>query len=86
MRALAAIAVPFGLSGCAVRGAPSFILFGSYFPGWMFCALIGIAGAIVARIAMVASGLSEFLPLQLFICVALGVIAALAAWLFWFGQ
>jgi hypothetical protein len=74
------------LSGCSGRGAPSFVIVGSYFPGWMVCALIGIAAAIVARIGFLASGLASVLPYQLFVCAAIGLCGALAAWLLWFGQ
>jgi hypothetical protein len=74
-----------GLGGCAVRGAPEYILFGAYFPAWMFCAVLGILGGIAARAGMVATGLSELLPHQLFICVSVGVMAAVTASLLWFG-
>jgi hypothetical protein len=74
------------LSGCAVRGAPSFVIAGSYFPGWMFCALIGIVLAIAVRIGFVTSGLASVLPLQLFVCTAIGLCCGLLAWLVWFGQ
>jgi hypothetical protein len=81
---------PFGalmtMAGCASREAPSLILAGAYFPGWILCGVAGVLAAIVARIAMVMSGLSDALPLQLFVCVALGNFVAIAAWLFWFGQ
>jgi hypothetical protein len=74
------------LSGCEERGAPSFVIAGSYFPGWMFCALIGIVSAISVRIGFVASGLSSILPFQLFVCTAIGLCCGLLAWLLWFGQ
>jgi len=81
---------PFGafmtMAGCASPGAPSLILAGAYFPGWILCGVAGIVAAIVARIAMVMSGLSNALPLQLFVCVAVGLLVAVAAWLLWFGQ
>lgn len=81
---------PFGalaaMAGCASPGAPSLILFGAYFPGWILCGVAGVVAAILARIAMVASGLSNALPLQLFVCIAVGLLVAIAAWLFWFGQ
>ena len=86
------IAVIFGANPALVygrsllSGAPSFTLFGAFFPGWMFCALIGIIGAIVARTAMVSSGLAKILPFQLFICASIGVIVGLLVWLIWFGQ
>jgi len=81
---------PFGalmtMGGCASPGAPSLILAGAYFPGWILCGVAGIVAAIFARIAMVMSGLSQALPLQLFVCVAVGLLVAISAWLFWFGQ
>ncbi len=75
-----------GLSGCAVRGAPSFVLFGAFFPAWMFCAALGILAGIVARAVFVATGLAHVLPLQLFVCASIGVCAGLLAGLFWFEQ
>jgi hypothetical protein len=74
------------VSGCAVRGAPSFVIAGSYFPGWMFCALIGIISAIIVRVGFLASGLASVLPFQLFVCSAIGLCCGLLAWLLWFGQ
>ena len=80
--ALAATAL--ALSGCAVQGAPSFTLFGAYFPAWMFCAAIGLVAAIAARAFFEAVGLAYVLPFQLFVCASIGVCAALAAGLLWF--
>src|ERR1700733_13008045 len=73
------------LGGCST-GAPSFVLFGAFFPAWMLCGTLGIIGAGVARAGFVASGLSDSLPYQLFVCSAVGVIVALFAWLLCFGQ
>ena len=75
-----------GLSGCDVRGAPSFVLFGAFFPAWMFCAALGILAGIVARAVFVATGLAHVLPLQLLVCASIGVCAGLLAGLFWFEQ
>jgi hypothetical protein len=69
-----------------LRGAPSFSLFGAFFPGWMFCGLIGVIAAILARVAMVSSGLARILPFQLFVCASIGLIIGLLVWLVWFGQ
>ncbi len=76
----------FALSGCAVRGAPSYILFGAYFPAWMLCALLGVLGGMGIRAGMVVTGLSYQLPYQLFVCVSVGVMVAVAAWFIWFEQ
>jgi hypothetical protein len=83
-RLLAGTLCSLALSGCAQRGAPSLALFGAYFPAWMFCAIVGIVAAVGARIVFVASGLSDVLPFQLFVCVAIGACLALLAWLSWF--
>jgi YtcA family len=74
-------------SGCAVgRGASSFPLLGAFFPGWMFCAGIGILAGIGARTVFVGTGWSTVLPFQLFVCAAIGTIAGLLVWLLWFGR
>ena len=69
----------------ACSNLPSLYMFGSYFPAWMLCGLIGIAVAIVARAAFVAAGLSDVLPYQLMLCTAIGTAAALIAWLILYG-
>jgi hypothetical protein len=82
---LAPFSILLSLGGCGATGAPSFILFGAYFPAWMVCALLGIIMAIGARVAFVASGLASILPFQLFVCTSIGVCVALLVWLLWFG-
>jgi len=71
------------LSGC---GAPSYTLFGAFFPAWMFCGGIGLLVAIGARAVFVSTGWNTVLPFQLFVCAAIGVIFGLLAWLLWFGR
>jgi hypothetical protein len=74
------------LSGCSASGAPSFDLFGAFFPAWLLCGVIGIAGAVVARVVFVSKGLANTLPYQLAVCAAIGVITALLVWLICFGR
>jgi hypothetical protein len=69
-----------------VRGAPSFPLFGSFFPAWLFCAVFGVLAAIGARVAFVALGKADVLPFQLFVCTAIGLLSAVVGWLIWFGR
>jgi len=78
--------VSLSLPGCSTGGAPSFDLFGAFFPAWLLCGMVGIAGAVVARVAFVSSGLANSLPYQLAVCTAIGVIAALLFWLISFGH
>lgn len=72
------------LGGCT--DAPAIDVVGSYFPGWMVCALIGIAGAVGLRSVLVLLSLenSLFLPLVTHAAVALAV--TLAVWLVWLGH
>ena len=74
------------LGGCSATGAPSFDLFGAFFPAWLLCGVIGIASAGIARITFVSSGLANVLPYQLAVCTAIGVITAVLVWLFGFGR
>jgi hypothetical protein len=68
------------VSRCLAAGAPSFELFGAFFPAWLFCGVIGLAGGAAARGVFVAASLSELIPYQLFVCTAIGVVAACLAW------
>ena len=78
------IAGSMSLAGCV--GAPSYELFVAYFPAWMLSALVGIIGAIVARVAFIAIGIDDILPFRLFVCVSAGLVVGTLACLFWFGQ
>jgi len=80
------VVVALALSGCTRQAAPSFSLFGAYFPAWLFCMLAGVLGAICARVILVVSGLSNVVPAQLAVCAAIGVIVASLCWLFWLGR
>lgn len=71
----------FTLGGCA----PAAPVFGAYVPAWLLCALIGILAAILARIGFVATGLSDRIPAQLWVCAAIGVIVASLCRFLWAG-
>ncbi len=71
-------------SGCAVRSAPTWSLFGSYFPMWMPCGVLGVAASAMTHFAIVASGLSGAIPAHLLVCASVGIIVACVAWL-WLG-
>jgi hypothetical protein len=77
---------PFGLGSCAFRGAPSFVAFGAYFPGWLLCAIVGIVAASLARGIFVATGLAERLPYQFFVCLSIGVGGAALFWITGFSR
>jgi hypothetical protein len=69
----------------ACRCAPSIEVAGAYFPAWLCIGLLVVVGAMLARLAMMASGLAEEMPLQLFVCLAIGLFIAAFAWIAWIG-
>jgi hypothetical protein len=78
--------VSLPLGGCSAGGAPSFDLFGAFFPAWLLCGITGLACAIVARAIFVKTGLAHTLPYQLAVCTSIGAIAAVLTWLIGFGR
>ena len=74
------VLVAITMSGCALRGAPSFVLLGAFFTAWMSLADIAILTALGARVALVAAGLSGILPLQLLVCASAGLTVAILAY------
>jgi hypothetical protein len=69
------------VSGCArTPAAPTFTVFGSYFPAWIVCALAGLVLTLVSRIVFVRTGLDEHLPVRLLVYAALTVTWAVAIW------
>jgi hypothetical protein len=80
-RAVLLLVMSCTLTGCSLVGAPSFELFGAYFPAWMLCALIGVVGAAVTRVLLTTPAVNVVIPFQLAVCTAVGVIAALLSWM-----
>ena len=74
------------LCGCSEASAPSFDIFGAFFPAWLLCAVLGIFVALAARIVFAARNLIDVLPYQLSVCTSLGAIFALLTWLICFGR
>jgi YtcA family len=61
-------------------------LFGSYFPAWMLCAVLGIVAAVIIRQLLAVAGVSEYVIAPLPTYAALAVAVTLLAWLLWFGH
>jgi YtcA family len=78
------VGTSFLLTGCSFADAPSFELFGAYFPAWMLCGLIGIVGAASTRVVLTNPAINEVIPMQLAVCSAVGVIAAVFSWMAFF--
>ena len=70
------------LTGCSFGGAPSFELFGAFFPAWMLCGLIGVMGAASTRVILTTPAFNGMvIPFQLAVCTAAGVTVGLLAWM-----
>jgi hypothetical protein len=83
---LGSVGLGISLGGCAREPvAPSISVFGSFFPAWIVCSLLGVVGAAVARIALARAGLEEFLPARLLVYLAFAILIALAIWRLWYG-
>jgi hypothetical protein len=81
------LALPLlSLCGCSEAGAPTFDIFGAFFPAWLLCAVLGIFVALGARIFFATRNLIDVLPFQLSVCTSLGAIFALLVWLICFGR
>ena len=82
-----AAALPLlSLCGCSEAGAPTFDMFGAFFPAWLVCMVLGIFVALGARIFFASRNLVDVLPFQLAVCTSLGAISALLVWLICFGR
>jgi len=75
-----------GLSACSLRGAPSYSIFGAFFPAWLLCAGIGLVGSVVLRVVVIALGFEEALPWPLLVYTAFATGVALWLWLALFGE
>jgi len=69
------------MTGCS--GSPSRNILGSYFPSWMVCALVGLIVALLARVALKATGLLGELPAPLAVLLSIGCATTFALWLVW---
>ena len=61
-------------------------LFGSYFPAWMLCAVLGIAAAVIIRRILAVAGINDYVVAPLLTYGGLAVTATLLVWLLWFGH
>ena len=73
--------VATGMGGCALSGAPSYSLFGAFFPAWLLCSALGLATAFLFRGVVIATDLEEAMPLRLLTYTAFGATVAFWTWL-----
>jgi hypothetical protein len=66
------------LPGC--DGAPSINLLGSFFPGWMLCMIIGVAGCLVTRQIFIKTNIEPHLHPRLLVYFCLWLLIMLGLW------
>jgi hypothetical protein len=71
------------LSLSACSASPSRNILGSYFPTWMICAVLGIAGVAVLRMVLIKTGIDAVLPIPVLVYLCFWVAVTLAIWLVW---
>ena len=58
--------------------APSVALFGSFFPSWLLCAILGVVSTVIVRVLLVGVGIDDILrwrvPAYAAMAVALGLL------------
>ena len=81
---MARVAIALPVAGCG--RSPTMDLFGSYFPAWMLCAVIGIVASVIIRQILAVTGVNDYVVAPLLTYAALAVSATLLAWLVWFGN
>ena len=70
------------LTGC--RGEPSINLLGSFFPSWMLCMALGVAGAFIFRQIFVRTEIEPHMGPRWLVYFCLWLLITLTTWLFFF--
>jgi YtcA family len=59
---------------------PQLNLFGSFFPSWMLCALIGIVAAVIVRRILVRVGVDPYVGPRALVYPSLAILVTLVLW------
>jgi len=65
---------------------PSINVFGTFFPSWMLCAIIGVIAAAVAHKVLGVAGLRAEVKPPLVVYSSVGLTVALLVWLVRYGS
>lgn len=69
-------------SGCAF--SPTLDVYGSYFPAWIVCIILGIVLTVIARLLLVGGGINEHLKFKPALYCCMMIFFTLAVWLIFF--
>lgn len=77
------LSVPLLLfSGCSF--SPTLDVYGSYFPAWIVCIVVGIVITVIVRLLLVGGGINEHLRFKPALYCCMAVFFILALWLIFF--
>jgi hypothetical protein len=65
---------------------PSFNIFGTFFPSWMLCTLIGIVVAVIAYKVLSALQIDRWVGPRLLVYPSIALAATAAVWLIRYGH
>ena len=74
--------VPLLLTACA--RSPSFNVLGSYFPGWIFCIVVGLLATSLLRVVIHRTGWENRIPMLPLLYFSLALLIACTLWLITF--
>jgi hypothetical protein len=85
LRALAGLslaAAQLVLVGCS--HAPEYSIFGSFFPVWIFCSVIGLLLAMGARVVVARTAIAEHLAAPVLLYLGMATFFACVLWLLFY--
>jgi hypothetical protein len=74
------------LGGCVATDAhsPTLDVFGSYFPAWMVCSVIGLVITVIVRLLLVGLGIHPHLRPKALVYVCFAILFTMGVWLVFF--
>lgn len=65
---------------------PSLTIFGTFFPSWLFCAVVGVIAAVVAYVALSRTRLGGEIRPALLTYPSIALIVTFTLWLTFYGH
>ena len=62
----------------------AFVVFGSYFPAWMVCSVIGLVITVIVRLLLVGLGIHPHLRPKALVYVCFAILFTMGVWLVFF--
>jgi hypothetical protein len=81
LRSLAglSLATPLLLAGCS--HGPEYSIFGSFFPAWIFCSVIGLILAAGARAVIARTAIAGYVAAPVLLYLSMAIFLACMLWL-----